>query len=388
MIAMNRPELTTDIRIKWQRLADLIVKEMGVIASFIMKVDRPYMRTIVSSKVENGPYMSGHQFELDGSFSEKVVESKEYLLVSDAKKESAWEGNSAVINGFNYFQGFPIQWPDGEIYGTISVLDHEDNLNATKESDLLKEFKVAVEQDLLLLQQQQELLAEKEKRKTAEDELRNFAPKEFLSLWEASRAVLTYKKFDESARVIFDEACKMTGATSGYVALLSPDGSENEVLFLEAGDMPCTVDPTLPMPIRGLRAESYHSHKAVYDNDFMNSKWIEFLPEGHMILNNVMFSPLNIEGKTVGIIGIANKKDDFTDFDATVAEAFGDLCAIALKNSRMLDTLHESNDKLESFNETLVEREMRIIEVKQEVNEMCKALGEELRYKEIEREIV
>ena len=386
MLVMNRPELTTEVRIKWQRLADLMVKEMGVVASFIMKVDRPYMRTIVSSKVEDGPYMSGHQFELNGSFSEKVVDSKEYLLVSDAKKESAWDGNSAVLNGFNYFQGFPIKYSDGEVYGTISVLDHENNPNATKEMDLLKEFKAAIEQDLLILEQQQELLAEKDKRKLAEDELRHFTPKEFLSLWDASRAVLTYKKFDESARVIFDEVCKMTGATAGYVALLSEDGSENEVLFLEAGDMPCLVDPNLPMPIRGLRAESYSSHKAVYENDFMNSKWIEFLPEGHMILNNVMFSPLNIEGKTVGIIGIANKKDDFTDFDATVAEAFGDLCAIALRNSRMLDTLHESNQKLESFNETLVEREMRIIEVKKEVNEMCKVLGEELRYKEIEKE--
>ena len=47
------------------------------------------------------------------------------------------------------------------------------------------------------------------------------------------------------------------GATSGYVALLSEDGAENEVLFLEAGGFPCDVDPKLPMPIRGLRAEAY-----------------------------------------------------------------------------------------------------------------------------------
>lgn len=79
METVNSPELTSKIKIKWQRLADLIIKKMGVVASFIMKVERPYMRTIVSSKVENGPYMSGHQFELNGSFSEKVVESKKYL---------------------------------------------------------------------------------------------------------------------------------------------------------------------------------------------------------------------------------------------------------------------------------------------------------------------
>ena len=49
---------------------------------------------------------------------------------------------------------------------------------------------------------------------------------------------------------------------------------ENEVLFLEAGGLPCTVDPNLPMPIRGLRAVSYETGRAAYDNDFsFNSGW-------------------------------------------------------------------------------------------------------------------
>ncbi|MDX1295942.1 MAG: GAF domain-containing protein, partial [Sulfurimonadaceae bacterium] len=185
-------------------------------------------------------------------------------------------------------------------------------------------------------------------------------------------------------RAIFDEACAMTGATAGYVALLSEDGEENEVLFLEAGGRECTVDPNLPMPIRGLRAESYHSGRAVYNNDFMHSKWIEFLPEGHVNMTNVMFSPLNIDGKTVGIMGLANKDGDFTDHDAMVAEVFGDIAAIGLKNARMFDLLNETNSKLESFNEIMVEREMRIIEIKHEVNELCKELGQEPRYQETE----
>jgi len=36
---------------------------------------------------------------------------------------------------------------------------------------------------------------------------------------------------------------------------------------------PCTVDPELPMPIRGLRADAYHSQQTVYENDFWNSRW-------------------------------------------------------------------------------------------------------------------
>lgn len=163
---------------------------------------------------------------------------------------------------------------------------------------------------------------------------------------KGARAILEKQTFAETARAIFDRCCELTGAVSGYVALLSDDGEENEVLFLEAGDMPCTVDPELPMPIRGLRADAYTTHKAVYDNDFMNSKWVQFLPDGHVEMRNVLFAPLNIEGKTVGIMGLANKPADFTDEDAEIASVFGELAAIALVNSRNLDLLNQKTESL------------------------------------------
>ncbi|MEA3352806.1 MAG: GAF domain-containing protein [Campylobacterota bacterium] len=375
-----KPDISPDIRVKWQRIVDLLIKEMDVKAAFIMQVEDDRMTVVVSSKIENTPYVSGHQFFLKNSFSEEVVNNKEYFVVDDASIDPKWKESTAIKAGFNYFQGYPICWGDGEVYGTISVMDHNNNYNATNKKGLLEEFKIEVEQDLLLLEKEVEISIEKEKRKIVEDELKNFTPKEFISLWEGAKAVLEYKRFDEAARVIFDEACKMTGAKAGYVALLSKDGSKNEVVFLEAGGMPCTVDPNLPMPIRGLRADSYQSHKAVFENDFMNSKWIEFMPEGHVVLKNVMFAPLNVEGQTVGIMGLANKEEDFTEFDSTIAEAFGDLCTVALTNSRRFDEINETNEKLESFNKSLVERELRIIEIKQEVNSLCKELGKEPRY--------
>ena len=156
-------------------------------------------------------------------------------------------------------------------------------------------------------------------------------------LMKGSKAVLEHQGFSESSRAIFDYCKGLIGATSGYVALLSETGEENEVLFLDAGGLPCDVDPELPMPIRGLRAEAYHLNKAVFHNDFMNSQWVEFIPNGHVILNNVMFAPLVIGGKTVGIMGLANKPSDFNENDAKMATGFGELAAIALQNSRNMD---------------------------------------------------
>ncbi|MBN1320493.1 MAG: GAF domain-containing protein [Thermoleophilia bacterium] len=164
---------------------------------------------------------------------------------------------------------------------------------------------------------------------------------------KGAHAILEKRQFVDTARAIFDRCRELTGAVSGYVALLSADGHENEVLFLEAGGMPCLVDPSLPMPIRGLRAVAYESHKVVFNNDFMNSPWVNYLPGGHVEMRNVMFAPLNVDGATVGIMGLANKPSDFTQEDADIATVFGELATIALLNSRHMELLAEKTAALE-----------------------------------------
>jgi PAS domain S-box-containing protein len=169
------------------------------------------------------------------------------------------------------------------------------------------------------------------------------------ALVQSSRSLLEHRGFAEAARFIFDACKSLIGATAGYVALLSDDGEENEVLFLEAGGLPCSVDPELPMPIRGLRAESYRTGKAVYDNSFSTSKWMQFMPEGHVELKNVLFAPLLNEGKAVGLLGLANKPVDFTDADCEIAESFSEFAAISLVHSWTAQSLEESEERLSSI---------------------------------------
>jgi PAS domain S-box-containing protein len=167
---------------------------------------------------------------------------------------------------------------------------------------------------------------------------------EIAALLEGSQAILKYHDFESAARSIFDSCKQVIGATSGYIALLSKDGAENEVLFLDSGGLPCSVDPGLPMPIRGLRGEAYNNLKAVYDNDFHQSEWMKFMPEGHVRLENVLFAPMVVEGKAVGLLGIANKLGGFTKNDARIASAFAELSAIALINKRAEEALRQSEE--------------------------------------------
>ena len=172
---------------------------------------------------------------------------------------------------------------------------------------------------------------------------------EVSSLLQGARAVLDTTSFEQAARALFDCCRSVTGAQSGYVALLSADGHENEVLFLESGGLPCTVDPSLPMPIRGLRAVAYETRRPAYDNDFANSKWMAFMPNGHVQLRNVLFAPIMHGGEAVGLIGLANKPANFTDDDARIAGAFAELAAISLLNSKTRDRLEHERVRAQQY---------------------------------------
>lgn len=213
---------------------------------------------------------------------------------------------------------------------TLAVLNEEEGSATTSETGELES-----------IQRREETLKARER--------------ELSALLESARAVLKYADFKDSARAIFDYCKKITGATAGYVALLSGDGSENEVLFLDPGGRECVVDPALPMPIRGLRGEAYRTGKAAYDNDFSNSDWMRFMPAGHVTLDNVLFAPLIIEGKAVGLMGLANKPGGFTERDAKMALAFGELAAIALNNSRNMELLENSEERFRVVAQTAID---------------------------------
>lgn len=381
------PAVPPDLSYHWLKLLALAPEELHVRVALISRPGQSGPEIFCRNATECSLFSEASTTVVELALEQQVMDQDQDLYFPDLSAIADDHARSLAASGLKLYHGQPLRWPNGRVFGCLSIYGQDSHSHPETHLALLAEIRYQIEQDLLILVQQEELRTEIARRRQAEAELAQFTPKEFHALWHAAQAVLAHRKFDVAARIIFDEACSMTGARAGYVALLSDDGSENEVMFLEAGGNPCTVDPSLPMPIRGLRAEAYHSGKPAYHNDFMASDWTRFLPEGHVAMRNVMFAPLNIENKTVGIIGLANKDADFTDFDATIAGAMGEVAAIALKNSRNLDLLDQTNQRLEQFNQTLVEREMRIIEVKQEVNRLCRELGREPGYPEISASI-
>ena len=171
--------------------------------------------------------------------------------------------------------------------------------------------------------------------------------KEVSALLEAAQAIPAHRTFEAAARQVFDICKRFTGAGSGYFALLAPYCDENGLRFFDADGPHCTVYPKLPMPNKGLWEVAYGTKDVVYDNNFTNSRWIEFVPGGLPEWKNVLVAPLIVEDKAVGHIGLANKPGGFTKRDAKISKAFGDLAAVALNYINYQEKQRKSKERLQ-----------------------------------------
>jgi transcriptional regulator with GAF, ATPase, and Fis domain len=146
--------------------------------------------------------------------------------------------------------------------------------------------------------------------------------------------ILNHEPFVVTVRNIFTSCKNILNAQAGYVALIDHTGKYFEVLHLDNGGLPSTINYDSPMPIRGLRQEVLQKKAALFCNDFNKSKWMKLLPRGHARLDNVLFAPLVVEQSPVGLLAFANKKAGFDENDLLIATSFAKLSALSLSNSK------------------------------------------------------
>ncbi len=185
-------------------------------------------------------------------------------------------------------------------------------------------------------QQQQDLIATNERLRLSETKIAEalqqaqLRQKEISALFEASQSIPMCQSFEEEALVIFTMAKNLIGATSGFVSTVESSGETGKLLFIETSGNLIKNPQGLAMPLRGFREVAFRMQKAVFENHFSQSQWAQLLPAEHVSLENVLIAPMVIQGKTIGLIALANKKGGFTENDANLAKSFSDLAAIAL----------------------------------------------------------
>jgi PAS domain S-box-containing protein len=134
----------------WQSIVDIVADIIAVPAALIMKIDLPYIEVFRSSRSNNNPYKAGKRTILDGLYCEEVIKGKEKLLVANALKDNNWKNNPDIKSGMISYLGFPLIWPDQEVFGTICVLDSKENRYNEQYEQLILLYKELIESHIAL----------------------------------------------------------------------------------------------------------------------------------------------------------------------------------------------------------------------------------------------
>ena len=125
---------------EWQEVVDLLTRIMGVSAGLIMRINEEDIEVFVSSRSEKNPYKVNDKEHLLGSglYCETVINQKSKLLVPNALISEKWKNNPDIKLNMISYLGYPINWPDGNPFGTICVLDDQENKYSPDQEKLLE----------------------------------------------------------------------------------------------------------------------------------------------------------------------------------------------------------------------------------------------------------
>jgi len=147
----------------WQRIVDSISVLLCVPSLMINRLEPPDLEVFRSNVGQENPFPSGTRMPLLGVYCETTAKTRKRNMVVDAREDPVWVDSPTAKAGIYSYLGFPVFWPDGEVFGTICAVDTKANKWLAPSDTLLQTIKEAVEAHLALLDN-----AEKLKKKNRE----------------------------------------------------------------------------------------------------------------------------------------------------------------------------------------------------------------------------
>ncbi|WP_421207591.1 GAF domain-containing sensor histidine kinase [Aeromonas enteropelogenes] len=142
-------EIPDSLRLSWQKTINLMAELFQVPAGLIMRVHPNEIEVFITSQTPDNCYPAGAREHLDsGLYCERVMDTRQELLVPNALKDPEWDHNPDIKLGMISYCGLPLCWPDGRIFGTICVLSREENHYGGLYRQLLWQFRDSVQQSM------------------------------------------------------------------------------------------------------------------------------------------------------------------------------------------------------------------------------------------------
>lgn len=159
----------------WQDIVDLMADTFVVPAALIMRVHESDIEVLVCNNNREHPYRQGRRERLGtGLYCEEVMSTRRPVLVPNALKDPPWVTNPDIASGMISYLGMPITWPEGELFGTICVLDIKANTYSENLSRLMHKFAHLVMTDLRVIWSSRALAKTNEDLRRLNDEMNRF----------------------------------------------------------------------------------------------------------------------------------------------------------------------------------------------------------------------
>jgi PAS domain S-box-containing protein len=168
--AHNEMMIPDEILHKWQGIVNILAEVLQVPVALINKLERPFIKVQRASESSGNYFREGQRQKLRdnesflGTYCERVISQKAALLVPNAATDDNWHQGLGSRFGYVAYLGLPLLLPDGDVYGTICVVDTRENAFSKTYEALLGHFKDLVESHLALLYHAQKSLMESEER--------------------------------------------------------------------------------------------------------------------------------------------------------------------------------------------------------------------------------
>jgi len=192
----------------------------------------------------------------------------------------------------------------------------------------------------------------------------------------------------EVAFACLSMAEELTKSSFGYIGEINQKGLFDTLAISNPGWKACEMSQAearqkiVNMPLRGIDRSAMKEGKSRIVNDMNNHPDRVGTPKGHPKMTCFLGIPLKLEGKVIGMIGLGNKEGGYTNADQEAIESLAVAFVEDLYRKRAEDKFKRNVAEMEKLNKFLVGRELRIVELKDEINKLLAELGRSAKYKE------
>ena len=143
---------------RWKEMIDYMTEVLDVSVGFVMRVTETHIKEFVKSTYRRYPTRVYKTNELrSGMFCETVLINDKELLVNNISEHRYWSGDNTITMNSDSYYGVPIHYPNGDMFGTLCVLDRKDMEISVINKALVQMIRDSIEKDIELLTTKKEI---------------------------------------------------------------------------------------------------------------------------------------------------------------------------------------------------------------------------------------